>query len=119
MQFIVDAQLPRALADRLIELGHDAVHVKELPKAGDTPDGEIARYADEHGLVVVTKDDDFRHTHLTSGRPTRLLQVTLGNLRNRDLLAHVTTHHDAIIAAFGEADFLELGATGLTLHLRR
>lgn len=67
---------------------------------------------------MVTKDDDFRHTHLTGGRPARLLQITLGNLRNRDLLAHVTTHHDAVVAAFDEADFVELGAAGLTLHVR-
>lgn len=71
MQFLIDAQLPRVLADRLLELGDDATHVKELPKAGDTPDREIAQYADEYGLAVVTKDDDFRHTHLTSGRLTR------------------------------------------------
>src|SRR5690606_35610837 len=67
VQFVVDAQLARALADRRTELGHDAMHVKEFPSAGDTPEREIARYADEKGLVVVTKDDDFRHTHLTGG----------------------------------------------------
>ncbi len=42
---------------------------------------------------------------------------TLGNLRNVELLAHVTAHRDVIIAAFAEADFIELGTTGLTLHL--
>ncbi len=71
MRFIVDAQLPRVLAARLSELGHDATHVNDLPSAGDTPDREIAEYADANGLIVVTKDDDFRHTHETGGRHTR------------------------------------------------
>jgi len=39
VRFFIDAQLPRILVERLIELGHDAVHVTELPKAGDTPTG--------------------------------------------------------------------------------
>jgi predicted nuclease of predicted toxin-antitoxin system len=116
VKFIVDAQLPRALAVRLVHLGHEAIHVKDLPRGGDTSDREITRHADANGLVVVTKDGDFRHTHLTGGGPRRLLQVTLGNLRNADLLAHLTAHHDAIVAAFDEADLVELGSTGLTLH---
>ena len=117
MKFIVDAQLPRALAARLTELGHEAMHVKDLPRAGETSDREIADFADANGFVVVTKDDDFRHTHVTGGHPQRLLQVTLGNLRNADLLAHVIAHHAAIVTALDEAPFVELGATGLTLHL--
>ncbi len=62
MKFIVDAQLPRVLALRFIELGHDAIHVNELPNGGDTRDSEITAFADETGRVVVTKDNDFRHT---------------------------------------------------------
>ena len=119
MKFIVDAQLPRILQARLNDLGHEAIHVKELPRSGDTSDSEITALADAEDRVVVTKDSDFRHTHETGGHPKRLLYVTLGNLRNRDLLAHVSAHHAAIIAAFDEADFIELGERGLTLHPRR
>lgn len=118
MKFIVDAQLPRALAARLTELGHEAMHVKDLPRAGHTSDREIADYADATGFIVVTKDDDFRHTHVTGSHPQRLLLITLGNLRNSDLLEHVGAHHSALVAALVEAPFVELGAAGLTLHPR-
>lgn len=118
-RFIVDAQLPRSLAVRLKELGYDARHVKSLPAGGDTSDSEITRVADLERRIVVTKDSDFRHTHEADGHPHRLLLITVGNIKNRDLLALVTTHHVAIVATFGQADFVELGTTALTLHPRR
>lgn len=116
MKFIVDAQLPRVLALRFIELGHDAIHVNELPNGGDTRDSEITAFADETGRVVVTKDNDFRHTHVAAGRPSRLLFITLGNLRNRDLPTHVTTHQAAIVDSLDRTAFVKLGESGLTLH---
>ena len=69
MRFIVDAQLPRVLVSRLRELGHDAIHVKRVPDAGDTSDAEISRMADADERIVVTKDADFRHSHETGGHP--------------------------------------------------
>jgi predicted nuclease of predicted toxin-antitoxin system len=118
VKFLVDAQLPEALAVRLVRLGHDAVHVKRLPKSGDTPDSDITALADAEDRFVVTKDADFRHSHEVSGRPARLLHITLGNLKNQELLDHIERHHSALIAALDKADFVELGSTGLTLHLR-
>jgi len=118
-RFIVDAQLPRSLAVRLTELGYDAIHVKELPAGGDTSDSEITRVADLERRIVVTKDADFRHTHETGGHPHKLLLVTVGNIKNRNLLALVSAHHVTISAAFAHADFVELGSSALTLHPRR
>ncbi len=119
MRFIVDAQLPAVLADHLESLGHDAIHVKRLPRGGDTRDSEITRFADNEGRVVVTKDLDFRHTHETGGHPNRLLLITVGNVRNRDLLALISAHHDEIAHAFDRAGFVELGTNALTLHPQR
>jgi predicted nuclease of predicted toxin-antitoxin system len=44
-------------------LGHDAVHVAELPGGLSQPDPEIAAFADAEERVVVTRDSDFRHSH--------------------------------------------------------
>lgn len=119
MRFLVDAQLPRILADHLTKLGHDTVHVKDLPAGGRTTDSEITATADREDRVVVTKDADFRHTHETGGHPQRLLHVVVGNVRNQELLDHFSIHHETIVAAFEEADFVELGRQALTLHPRR
>jgi len=40
-------------------------------------------------------------------------------VKNRDLLELITTRHEAIVAAFDDSDFVELGMRMLTLHPRR
>ena len=82
MKFLIDAQLPRRLARRLGSIGHDAVHTRDLPAGNRTTDGEICRFADPNGRVVVTKDADFVSSYLLSGRPGRLLLVSVGNITN-------------------------------------
>lgn len=56
-------------------LGHDSKHVKEYAGGPTMDDAQIARIADGEGRVVVTKDDDFRISHLLKGTPARLLHV--------------------------------------------
>ena len=41
MKFLVDAQLPRRLVERLRDAGHDAVHTRDLPNENRTTDREI------------------------------------------------------------------------------
>lgn len=119
MRFVVDAQLPELLAVHLTSLGHDAVHVKALPKAGDTSDAEISAFADHENRIVVTKDIDFADSHLVRRTPRRLLRITTGNIRNADLLPLFERHLDAIERAFVDADHVELSQTRLVVHLRR
>ena len=64
MRFLVDAQLPVRLASRLGQLGHDGHHTSSLPDGNRTTDQQIAALADKDGRVVVTKDADFRNSHL-------------------------------------------------------
>lgn len=61
--FLVDQQLPKALATFLSERGHDARHIKEYDGGTTMPDSDIARLADSEDRFVVTKDDDFRIAH--------------------------------------------------------
>jgi uncharacterized protein with PIN domain len=53
MRFLVDAQLPRRIAHRLREQGHDAIHTLDLPEANRTADNTIADVADREDRVVV------------------------------------------------------------------
>jgi predicted nuclease of predicted toxin-antitoxin system len=118
VKFLIDAQLPARLAQLLKRAGHDAVHTSELPAGNRSTDRQVARFADDGGRVVVTKDRDFRDGHLLARTPQRLLVVTTGNITNDALLPLVETHLDAIISAFGEADFVELSREALTLGRR-
>lgn len=76
MNFLIDAQLPRRLAWKLRELGHDVLHTLDLPSGNRTPDKEINAVALRDGRVVVTKDADFVNSFLLLGQPGKLVLVS-------------------------------------------
>ena len=86
MKFIVDAQLPPALAGLLCELGQEAVAVRDIGLR-EAEDGPIWQYALEHGAVIVTKDEDFPERSLRSPAPPGVLWLRIGNCSNRALFA--------------------------------
>ncbi len=116
MKFLVDAQLPVRLARRLTAAGHEVLHTSELPDGNRTRDVDICRLADAEDRVVVTKDRDFRDSHLLRSTPRRLLIVGTGNITNEELLRFFDAHLDAIVRALEEARFVELGSDRLIVH---
>lgn len=69
MKFLVDAQLPRRLANWLNDAGQDALHTLDLPRKNLTSDSEIINRAQQDGRIVVTKDADFVRSLLITGEP--------------------------------------------------
>jgi predicted nuclease of predicted toxin-antitoxin system len=57
MRFLVDAQLPPALARWLVAKSFDAEHVGDCGLA-TASDAEIWDYALRSGSIILTKDDD-------------------------------------------------------------
>lgn len=66
MRFLVDAQLPPALARWIADEGHEAEHVGDVGMQA-VPDAAIWTYAVAHAAVVVTKDEDFAQRKVLSG----------------------------------------------------
>lgn len=58
MKFLVDANLPPALAQWLVSEGHEAQHVADLGMQA-AADREIWQHAGDSGACIVTKDEDF------------------------------------------------------------
>ena len=58
MNFLVDAQLPPALARWIADRGHPAVHVAKLGMEA-VDDGIIWDYARKNQAVIISKDEDF------------------------------------------------------------
>jgi predicted nuclease of predicted toxin-antitoxin system len=58
MRFLIDAQLPPALAGWLVANGHEAEHVGDRGMQ-TAPDTVIWDYALATSAVIVTKDEDF------------------------------------------------------------
>jgi predicted nuclease of predicted toxin-antitoxin system len=60
VKFLVDNQLPAALAEHLRTRGVDCQHVLHIGLAEAT-DVQICRYAMEQERVIISKDEDFLH----------------------------------------------------------
>jgi uncharacterized protein (DUF433 family) len=58
--------------------GHEAIHTSSLPEGNRSTDRQISTIADAQGRIVVSKDADFRNSHLLSGSPRWLPIVTTG-----------------------------------------
>jgi predicted nuclease of predicted toxin-antitoxin system len=85
VKFLVDNQLPSALARLLRELRHDAVHVLEI-ELGQADDRTIWAYAAEHGYAIISKDADFADLALLHSNRVPFIWVRIGNCRKSVLL---------------------------------
>ena len=65
---------------------------------------------------MITKDRDFVDSFVLRGEPAKLLLVSTGNISNRDLDLLFTQDIPEIEAALTTHQFVELGATQLTVH---
>lgn len=84
MKFLVDAQLPPALALWLTASGNEAVHVAELGLR-DASDGAIWARACQDGFVLVTKDEDFARRSAQAAAAPVIVWLRVGNATNRVL----------------------------------
>ena len=116
MNFLLDAQLPRRLAIRLRERGHDALHTLDLPRVNRTSDGEINGLSVRDSRVVVTKDSDFVDSHIVLGQPWKLLLVSTGNIRNPELEVLFLANLDTMLEALSTCSYIELSRTAVVLH---
>ena len=86
MRFLVDNQLPAALARFLTARGLDCQHVTDLGLA-QSSDIEIWRYVAAQQMILISKDEDFLHLAEGPGASVQLVWVRLGNCRRQALLA--------------------------------
>lgn len=86
MKFLVDAQLPPALAQWLQEAGQDAQAVREVGLR-EAEDGAIWQYAQAQGQIVITKDEDFAQRAQTGAAGPVIVWLRLGNTSNAALRA--------------------------------
>ena len=88
MNFLVDAQLPPALARWIAGQGHQATHVFDLGfHTADDP--AIWERARNEQAVIISKDEDFVDHWILSAAPVQLVWVRKGNCSNRALLAWI------------------------------
>jgi predicted nuclease of predicted toxin-antitoxin system len=85
LNFLIDAQLPPALAKWISARGHKAVHVFDLGLHTAT-DRVVWEHARTTNAVVVSKDEDFVARWLLSETRIALVWVRRGNCSNQALM---------------------------------
>jgi len=85
LTFLVDAQLPPALARWISSRGHQATHVFDIAMhmAGDAAIWEQAAKDDR---VLISKDEDFVDRWLLNATPIALVWIRKGNCSNDALM---------------------------------
>lgn len=100
MRLLFDENLSHRLVDLLADVYPDSVHVRDIGLASAT-DLEVARYASDVDLVIVTKDIDFEELGLASSHQPRIIRLAIGNSSTADverILRSVATEVEALSA---------------------
>jgi predicted nuclease of predicted toxin-antitoxin system len=107
LKFIVDTQLPPALASYLSGQGLDAIHTTFYPEGHLLKDREIREKATTENRIIITKDSDFFDFFFVKGAPPKILLLKVGNCSNRELLAIVGRNLNKITQLFsGDAQLV-------------
>ena len=105
MRFLLDQNQSPLLVRALVELGHEAVHVRDLSmsRASDT---EILAFAYREGLVILSSDTDFGEllARSNAGLPSVVLFRRQGERRAAQIAALLAANLDAV------AEELDAGA---------
>lgn len=117
MKFLVDAQLPRRLARRLRETGHEAIHTLDLPLGNRTTDTLINDLSARETLH--RRHEGRRFRELIHSQPTthKLLLISTGNIRNAELEALFLSNHEKMVEGFDTFDYIELNQRTQIFHV--
>ena len=116
MKFFVDAQLPYQLSNLLKEKGYDTKHTDDLPAKERTRDSVIRALVKKEKRILISKDSDFENSFYLLRSPKKLLMVTTGNIKNKELFALITNNIGQIEKMFKIYDLIELDNRGIIGH---
>ncbi|HLG88443.1 MAG TPA: DUF5615 family PIN-like protein [Alphaproteobacteria bacterium] len=105
MKFLVDAQLPPALARAISDAGHEARHVADVDLLM-AADEHIWSFAREDGVVLITKDEDFAERWSQGDRNVPIVWIRIGNSSRHTLLRWFLPKLDQICAMIEQGETL-------------
>ncbi|MDE0471921.1 MAG: DUF5615 family PIN-like protein [Ekhidna sp.] len=108
IKFIVDAQLPKRIADFLIDNGYDSIHTLDLENKNRTKDKEIIENSIQENRIVIAKDYDFLESFILKEEPQKLIIVKTGNISNNELMKLFSTYLDTIIKMITGSNLVEI-----------
>ena len=105
--------MPKLLAQFFRERDFDAIHTLELPEKNVTGDLEINRISLTEQRVVISKDSDFYDSYSAKQEPYKLLYLTTGNIRNKDLIELFDKNFLLIIHSLKTSSVVEISQTAV------
>ncbi len=113
MKFIVDAQLPKKLADWLSIKGFDTIHTLDLPDKNSTSDKQIIDLSLATQRIVISKDSDFYDRFFLHLEPYKLIYLSVGNLSTVELIALFEKNADYIFREIESNNVIEITRTSI------
>ena len=101
MKLLLDENISRRLLPALAPTFPGSSHVV-LEGLGQASDVEVWQFAKLHGLVVVTKDDDFTALSSLYGRPPCLIKLSVGNCDNDQVARILLSQCEQLDAQFAD-----------------
>ena len=105
MRFLLDTQLPKALARALSSQNFEVEHVLDLQLA-QSKDSALWRYAAEQNAVILTKDEDFALWVFSGKSGPAVVWLRIGNCPNQLLLSWLLPLMPAIVERLQAGDRL-------------
>lgn len=115
MKFLIDENLPPALADMVRQSGFEARHANEYANTQPISDNAFRRLSLHHGWIIITRDDDFVKSYLSRKVPEKLVFV-YGLSSRSDILSAFEKHWQAIVLGMAHYELIELNPSGLKYH---
>lgn len=110
MKFLCDVHISYKVVNFLMGLGYETVHVNQILNKWNTRDKDICSYADSNGMIVITKDYDFRDSFFLKKTPEKLIKISLGNISTSELINSISNILDAIYRLNSNTSFMiEIG----------
>ena len=116
MKFLIDAQLPYGLKLILAGFNVDAIHTDDLLDKELTTDNQIRKISVDEDRIVISKDSDFFDSYFVKKVPKKLLMITTGNVRNKDLFEMFKNNFHLILEGFNTNDLIEMDNNDLYFH---
>lgn len=102
-RFLIDAQLPPALARWLAAQGHPAEHVFDFGGDGTT-DNDVWNRALDTDAVIVSKDEDFSQRAMRNADGPQVVWIRTGNTRRTALMQWFAELLPSVIAALDRGE---------------
>ncbi|SFE74746.1 DUF5615 family PIN-like protein [Thermoflexibacter ruber] len=117
-KFLVDAQLPYGLAQKLNNLSYDTLHTKDIPDTQNhTSDDTLISIATKQDRIIISKDADFVDTVRISKVLKQLVYVTTGNIKNKELITIFENNIAYIAQLLENHRIIEVSREGVKLYL--